>query len=164
MISGRIFDRFLSIGLYALLGIGIVWFGSRMINYTLDVHFYNDYLMDWEMALTTYRRQSGEYPEFNGGNHKQYMQQLIQRMAKSMVGIPESNTESPFLYRIDKIGYATQRVFLLALSNRMVLYNLPAGTINRLDKMVDGRKDLEKGLLTGRKSKDGVTYIGSWKL
>jgi hypothetical protein len=164
MISERVADRFLSIGLYTLIGLGIVWFGSRMVNYALDVHFYNDYLLGWEMALTEYRHQSGGYPKFNGGNHMKYMQQMMQRMTQNMSVLPKSNTEFPFLYRIDKIGYETQRVFLLALSDRMVLYNLPAGTINRLDKMVDGHEDLDKGLLTGRKSKDGVTYIGSWKL
>ena len=65
---------------------------------------------------------------------------------------------------IDKVGHGTQMVFLLALSDRVVIYNLPPGTIDLLDKMIDGRRDLETGRLTGLKSKDGMTYIGSWKL
>lgn len=164
MLSGRISDRFLSIALYTLIALGMVWFGSRLVNYTLDLRFYNEYLLRWEMALTKYRYQSNRYPEFNGGNHTQYMQQLVQLMIQSETTVPESNTEFPFLYWMNKVGYAGHNVFLLALSDRLVLYNLPSKTIYLLDKMVDGHQDLEQGLLTGQKSKDGVTYIGSWKL
>lgn len=164
MLSVRITDRFLSIGLYTLIALGMVWIGSRMINYALDAKFYNDYLTGWEMALIKYRHQSGIYPEFSGGNHQEYMRRLVQSMRRNTAPPPASNADHPFLYVIDKVGHETQMVFLLALSDRVVIYNLPPGTIDLLDKMIDGIRDLEAGRLTGLKSKDGMTYIGSWKL
>lgn len=164
MLSQRVSDRFLSIGLYGLIAIGMVYFGSRMINYALDAKFYNDYLTEWEMALLKYRHQSGRYPQFSGGNQQNYMLHLVKQMKRNMMAPPASNTDQPFQYVIDKIGYGTQKIFLLALSDRMILYNLPPGTIHLLDKMIDGHQDLTTGLLTGQKSKDAMTYIGTWKL
>lgn len=164
MLTRRLSDRFLSIGLYTLVAIGMVWLGSRMINYALDAKFYNDFLSGWEMALIKYRHQSGIYPEFNGGNHKKYMQKLVHAMTHSMVPPPTSNTDQPFIYSIDKIGRKAQRVFVLALSDRMVLYNLPPKTIRMLDKVIDGQHDFETGRFTGRRGNDGMTYIGIWKL
>jgi hypothetical protein len=164
MLSSRISDRFLSIGLYALIAAGMVWLGSRMINHALDARFYNDYLSGWEVALIKYRHQTGNYPEFSGGNHRKYMQKLVQAMIHSMAPPPESNTDQPFVYSIDKIGRKAQRVFVLAFSDRMMIYNLPSETIHMLDKVIDGQRNLTTGHFTGRISKDGVTYIGIWKL
>lgn len=164
MLSERISDRFLSIGLYALVATGMVWLGSRMINYALDAKFYNDYLSGWEVALIKYRHQSGNYPEFSGGNHKQYMEKLVQTMTHSMAPPPASNTDQPFVYSIDKIGRKVQTVFILALSDRMVIYNLPLETIHMLDKVIDGQHDFTVGHFIGFKSNDNVTYIGIWKL
>jgi len=164
MLSERVTDRFLSIGLYALVAIGMVWLGSRMINYALDAKFYSDCLSGWEVALIKYRHQSGSYPEFRGGNHIQYMEKLVQAMTHSMAPPPTSNTDQPFVYSIDKIGRKVQKVFILALSDRMVIYNLPLETIRMLDKVIDGQHDFAVGHFTGRKSNDSVTYIGIWKL
>ena len=159
----RVWDRFLAIGLYTLVAAGMVWLGGRMINFALDARFYNDFLSGWEVALLKYRHQSGTYPAFNGGNHKKYMQKLVGAMTSSMVAPPTSNTDQPFVYSIDKIGRKAQRVFVLALSDRMVLYNLPPQTTRMLDKVIDGQVDYTAGHFTGRGSNDGMTYIGIWK-
>lgn len=164
MLSQRVCDRFLSIGLYTLVAAGMVWLGGRMINFALDARFYNDFLSGWEVALIKYRHQSGSYPKFSGGNHKKYMQKLVHAMTRSMVAPPTSNTDQPFVYSIDKIGRKAQRVFILALNDRMVLYNLPPKTMHMLDKVIDGESDYTAGHFSGRLSKDGMTYIGIWKL
>jgi hypothetical protein len=164
MLPQRVADRFLAIGLYTLVAIGMVWLGSRMINFALDTRFYNDFLSGWEVALIKYRHQSGRYPEFKGGNHKKYMQELVDAMTRSLVPPPRSNTDQPFVYSIDKIGRKVQRVFILALNDRMVLYNLPPKTMHMLDKVIDGELDDRTGHFTARVSKDGITYIGIWKL
>ena len=85
-------------------------------------------------------------------------------MNQKAVAVPGSNTNRPFIYEIDKIGAEAENVFLLVLSNQMVIYNLPPQTIKMLDKAIDGKLDLNRGLLTGIPSKDGVTYIGIWRL
>ncbi|MGD9211374.1 MAG: hypothetical protein PVI90_11385 [Desulfobacteraceae bacterium] len=157
-------DRLLSMGLYALLAMGVIVFGARLVNHAVDSKFYNEYLIGWEMALVRFHNQSGSYPVFKGGNHLKYMRQLVQTMARKMSVPPISNTRQPFLYVIDKIGHAPQRVFLLALHDRLVIYNLPPETIQLLDKMIDGRSDLTHGLFTGKQSKDGKSYIGAWQL
>jgi hypothetical protein len=164
MLSERVSDRFLSIGLYALIAIGMIWLGSRMINHVLDAKFYHDCLSRWEVALMQYRHQSGSYPKFSGGNHQQYMEKLVHAMTHSMTWSPVSNTDQPFIYLIDKIGRKVRKVFILALSDRMVIYNLSFDTIRMLDKVIDGQHDFTVGHFIGRKSYDDVTYIGVWKL
>jgi hypothetical protein len=164
MLPQRVWDRFLAIGLYTLIALGMVWLGGRMINVALDAGFYNDFLSGWEVALIKYRHQSGRYPKFKGGNHKKYMQKLVGAMRRSLVPPPKSNTDQPFVYSIDKIGRKAERVFVLAFSDRMVLYNLPPQTTRMLDKVIDGELDFTAGHFSARVSKDGMTYIGIWKL
>lgn len=164
IISSRILDRFLSIGVYVLIAIGTIWFGSRMINHSLDLKFYNDYLSAWETALANFHSRSGVHPVFSGGNHDAYMRALVDEMLAKLAPPPASNTELPFLYEIDKAGQHPRKLFLLALSDRIVIYNLPSGTIETLDKLIDGEADLKQGFLTGQKSRDNETYIGILKL
>lgn len=164
IISQRIWDRFLALGLYGLIAAGMIWFGSRLVNHAIDTRFYHDYLAQWEMALTAFRYKSGVFPVFSGGNHRHYMELLVTAMNRNSTAPPSSNSVRPFFYVIDKIGYKANRIFILALSDRMVIYNLPRRTINTLDKMIDGHEDLSAGGLTGVQSKDGITYIGIWKL
>ncbi len=163
-LSSRIFDRFLSIGLYTLLAVGMIGFGNRLINHALDTRFYNEYLSQWEMALMAFRHQAGDYPVFTGGNHQKYMELLVEAMNLKAVTVPMSNTRLPFSYKIDKVGAKAETVFLLALDDRIVLYNLPPKTVRMLDKTIDGRLGLDSGALTGMPSKDGMTYIGIWRL
>ncbi len=163
-LSPRISDRFLSIGLYTLLTVGVIGFGSRLVNHTLDALFYHEFLSQWETALMAFRYQAGNYPVFTGGNHRNYMELLVEAMNLKAVAVPASNTGLPFIYIIDKIGAKAETVFLLALNDRIVLFNLPPQTIRMLDKTIDGRLDLSGGILTGMLSHDGMTYIGTWRL
>ena len=89
---------------------------------------------------------------------------LIESMRQADITPPDSNTARQFVYRIEKVGDQAREIFLLAGPGKMMLYGLAAETLNRLDKNIDGSKDLNQGRLTAYRSKDGITYIGVWQL
>jgi hypothetical protein len=166
-ISGKAADRLVSIVIYVGFGGLALWAGTALINHSLDLKFYKDFVLKWEVALCAYSQKGGPWPHFSGGNHVQYMDQLSSLMSNIALSpplAPASNTNRPYVYRLDKIGYPQEDIFLLCFSHKIILYGVSAETFARLDSRVDGKIDTENGLLTARPGKDGHTYVGQWQI
>jgi hypothetical protein len=160
--SPRKTDRRVSMVFYAGFGGVALWAGIVLINYSLDSKFYNDYLLKWEVALRAYNQESTPWPYFSGGNHVEYMEKVTQLMRSKALSPPASNTERPYVYRLDRIGDSEEDIFLLCFSQKIILYGISSKTFDRLDAQIDGRDGTKKGHFTGRLSKDGYTYVGLW--
>ena len=163
-LSGKAVDKLVFIVLYGGLIALVVWGGSRLINYSLDSKFYKDFLLQWESSLSSYSVKSGIWPDFSGGNHVEYMDNLSQLMERVDISPPKSNTGHSYVYRIEKIGKEQDDIFILGFSSRIFLYGISKDTFKRIDRFVDGEVDKKKGFFTGFLSKDGRTYIGVWRL
>ena len=163
-LSGKAADRLMFVVLYAGLMVMTCTGGVRLINYTLDQKFYDDFLLKWEIAVRQYAVEGIPPPEFTGSNHVAYMEALIVGMRRVNITPPRSNTSRHFVYRIEKVGDQAREIFLLVAPEKILMYGLQAQTLNRLDKNIDGTRDLDQGHLTAYRSKDGETYIGVWQL
>jgi len=163
-LSGKVVDKLLFLVLYAGIIALVLWGGSRIINYSLDSKFYKDFLLQWEASLRSYSAKIGIWPHFSGSNHIEYMDNLTRLMGRSDTLPPQSNTGRSYVYRIKKIGREEEDIFLLCFSNRIILYGISKDTFIKIDRFVDEEPGKDKGLFTGRLSKDGKTYIGLWRL
>jgi len=140
------------------------WGGARLIGYSLDMRFYNEYLIKWETTVRDLAVTQVVWPSFNKNNHVAYMERLTDMMQKASIPIPASNTAQPFVYRIKKIGEADTNLFVLCLPNRIIVYGLSNRTIKTVDVSIDGGVDLHQGQFTGYPAQDGRTYTGRWQL
>lgn len=163
-VSGRAVDRLASMVIYAGFGCLTLWMGIKLINHSLETTLQKDFLMKWEVALQRFNTEGGVWPHFSGGNHVAYMDRLTQFMGNKGAPPPLSNTNRAYIYRLHRWGWPEERIFLLCLSNRVVLYGVSDKTFLKMDKWIDGEAGEEKGRFTGRRSKDGVSYVGMWKL
>jgi hypothetical protein len=145
-----------------LLGL-VCWGGRGLINYALDARFYHHFLVKWEIALQRENTSQAGWPDFNGGNHLHYMQELIGRMQRNNDPPPESNTGVSFIYRLHNLAEPSERIFLLALADRIILYRLPRQTFQRLDGFIDRGDGPRRGAFTGQLGSDATTYTGQWK-
>jgi len=155
-------DRRVSMFLYIGFGGVALWAGIALINHSLDSKFYQDYLLKWEVALSAYNRENGPWPYFYGGNHVKYMEEVTGLMRSRAFSPPSSNTERPYVYLLDRIGYPEEDIFLLCFSQRIIIYGISGKTLGLLDEQIDGQADTKKGRFTGQISNDGYTYIGVW--
>ena len=164
VLTAKATDR-ISFGvLYVVVAALIVWAGFRMADYGLEMRFVNDYLLGWEVGISAYEAQHGQWPAFKGNNHVDYMEKLIRRMGHVGVQPPDSNTRSAYRYRIERFGGETEDIFILCLNDRILLFGISQRTLNRLDKVVDRQPDLGSGCLTGGPGKNKKTYMGQWRL
>jgi hypothetical protein len=163
-VSGRAVDRLASMVIYAGFGCLTLWMGIRLINHSLEARLQKDFLMKWEVALQRFNAEGGVWPHFSGGNHVAYMDRLTQFMGNKGTPPPLSNTDRAYIYRLHRWGWPEERIFLLCFSNRVVLYGVSDKTFLKMDKWIDGEAEEEKEHFTGRRSKDGVSYVGIWKL
>jgi len=162
--TGKNVDKLLSTLIYiALLGL-VIWGGVRIINYSLESRFYNDFLLKWDVAVTSYSVKRGQWPQFSGSNHIEYMDNLVAAMTVSSVVTPVSNTKRPYVYNLKKIGPSEERIFVLCFSDRIILYGISERTFMRIDAFIDGTSDEKTGRFIGRPSTDGRTFIGLWRL
>jgi hypothetical protein len=164
VLTPKVADRMLFYMLYLALAAFILWAGFRIGDHSLAIRFAKDYLGPWEIAITAFGAKSGHWPVFEGGNHVEYMEQLILRMRRAGVQPPQSNTSVAYRYSIDRFTGGKEKIFMLCLSNRIVLYGISKTTLDYLDKAVDGTPGLTTGRLTGRPGKNPNTYIGQWWL
>jgi hypothetical protein len=114
--------------------------------------------------LRAYSAKSGIWPSFSGSNHLEYMDNLITLMGSIDISPPQSNTKRSYIYRIKRVASEDEDILLLCFSDRIILYGISKHTFARVDRFIDGIPGEEKGLLTGRPTKDGKTMIGVWRL
>lgn len=158
-------NRLISFFIYSLLIVIVISAGTKVIQYSTDIKFYNRFLLKWESALTTALANNMDCPIFTGKNHVEYMDNLVRRMEKIPVSIPSSNSSRPYVYHISKTGESNlQSIFLLYLENKIILYGLSKTTFNMLDKNIDGKIDKKAGAFKGKLQKDNEHYAGIWEL
>lgn len=159
---GRSVDRNASRLLYVGLCIVVLWSGSALINYSMLIKLYKDYLMKWQVAAQTYAESGLEWPVFNGANHSEYMGALVGRMRKAGIEVPRSNTAVPYTYVLDRLWGRDERIFVLVLPEKTVIYGLSMRTFERMDVYVDGKVDMGRGRLIGTVGKDGQSIVAIW--
>jgi hypothetical protein len=163
-ISANASDRLVAGALYLLLTAGVLWIGFGLINRGLDVRFFKDFLLRWEVCLTEYSAQQGPWPVFSGNNHVAYMDRLTAGMTRLGIVLPVSDTAAGYRYRIERFGRADEDIFVLGLHDQMVIFGLSKQTLLHLEHLVDRHPDLNSGRITARPGKIQGTYIGQWRL
>ncbi|MBW1730363.1 MAG: hypothetical protein JRH08_01340 [Deltaproteobacteria bacterium] len=162
--SGRAVDRIAAGILYVGLCVVVVWAGTALINHALESKFYKDFLVKWEIAAQRYRSVSGTWPIFDGTNHVRYMEGLVDYMKSKGIQLPRSNTKAPYTYVLDRIGFKKEDIFILCLSDRIIIYGLSQRTFEKADQYIDGSADPKRGRLRGKISKAGSTIIALWRI
>ena len=160
--SARTVDRVAARAIYLMLCIMVLWAGSSLINYSMENKFYKDYLLAWRLAGERYINKQAPWPEFTGMNHAEYMKELVERMEKRGIYPPKSNTKEPYTYILDRLWKKEERIFILLLRERMIVYGMSQQTYDEIDEYVDGSVGMERGVFRGKTSKDGSTIIGIW--
>jgi hypothetical protein len=154
--------------IFGVLYIGIAsiifWAGLRMADRGLEMRFVNGYLKRWEVGLSDFSARQGQWPVFKGNNHVAYMETLVERMGQIGLRPPGSNTPDAYRYRIDRFCGRDEEIFILCLSDRMLLFGMSQSTMNRLDKAVDLQPGLDRGRLVAWPGKNQETLIGQWRL
>jgi hypothetical protein len=163
-VSARGVDRLVSIALYAGFGILTLWTGVSLVNFSLETKLHKDFLMRWEVALQRFSKEGGQWPQFSGANHVTYMDHLMQFMGNKGTPPPLSNTPRAYVYRLKRLGRPEERIFLLCFSNRMILYGISEKTFMKMDQWMDGKAAEEQGRFRGKRSRDGVSYVGVLQL
>ncbi|RLB90593.1 MAG: hypothetical protein DRH10_03705 [Deltaproteobacteria bacterium] len=163
-VAGRTADRVAAIIIYTGFSLLVLWAGMKLINYVLVTRFYEGYIVGWEIGLRQYNSKGGNWPHFSGGNHVEYMNSLVRLMQEKGTRPPLSNTGRRYVYHLKRLRSPGEYIFLLCFPDRIVLYGMSDKTFMRMDKLIDGESDCERGLFTGRPSKDGLTYTGVLRL
>lgn len=150
--QGRIADRTITFALYIGVVGAVLWLSLKIIDYALDARFYYFYLLKWENSIDAYTAAGGAFPEFTGSDHEEYMNMLLTLFASSNISVPRSNTTKPYVYQVLRMDPFTESraVFLLALHDRLFVFNLPETTFNRVDNFIDGRTDMNQGIFLGK--------------
>jgi hypothetical protein len=162
--TGKNVDKLVSTLIYiALLGL-VIWGGIRTINSALESRLYKDFLLKWDVAITSYSVKRGLWPQFSGSNHIEYMDNLVTAMTMNSVVTPVSNTKRPYVYSLKKLGPPEENIFLLCFPDRIILYGISERTFMRIDTFIDGTSNEKTGRFIGRPSTDGRTFIGLWRL
>ena len=164
MNRGKVTDKLLFTALYVAAAVVAVWGARQATNAVLDIRFYQDFLLPWQAGLLTLRLQAPEMPAYHKEAPQEYMNALVAHMRLHGVAYPASNTEHPFIYDLNKFGERARRILMVFNGGRMVLYGLPPATFDRLDGVIDGRRDPARGDFTGSWSADQVSRIAQWKL
>ncbi len=164
ILSGSDVNRIVSIILYVCAICLTLWGGAKLVNYSLDSRFYKDFLLPWEVSFRRFSTGDEIWPVFSGGNHVEYMENLSVAMGKNGMSLPSSNTNYFNIYHIDKMWQDRQELFLLCLSDRIIIYGLSRKTFERIDAFIDGKLDKENGTFLGYQGKDRKKYIGLWRL
>jgi len=162
----RIIDRLSAFLLYLTLMTIILFAGSKLINYALDAKFYHLFLLKWETTLNSFATTQKQFPVFTGGNHTDYMDNLVIILRQNSILIPHSNTGKHYIYQMSPINpfRRSKNMFILCFKNRIIIYNMPEATFKRLDKFIDGKHSMTKGAFVGKKGKNEKRYIGYYKL
>jgi len=164
IISGKAADKLVFAVLYVVFIVLIIWGGVKVINYSLDSRFYKDFLLPWEVSMKSYSVKERVLPYFSGGNHREYMDNLVKLMRACDISPPLPDTGYAYIYLMEKIGRERARIFLLCLNNRIIIYGMHKDTFERVDTFIDGKMNSKRGSFTGHHVKNGKTYTGLWRL
>ena len=104
-LSGKAADKIIFAALYAGIFVLTFWGGVRIINYSLESKFYRDFLLKWEVSVRAFSAEKVVWPHFTGGNHMEYMGDLVSQMHDRNISPPASNTVCSYIYRINKIFF-----------------------------------------------------------
>lgn len=157
-------DRLVSILLYAFVAIATILIGERILNRSIESKFYTEFLSKWEVSLQSYEITGGRWPTFTGTNHVEYMDRLTSSMNLGNIRPPEGRGNKQYLYKISKMGKDSENIFLLAFPNRLVIYGMSEDTFDRVDSLIDGMSDKNRGKMRGCLGKDRRNYIANWTL
>lgn len=159
-------NRIISVLLYFGVIILTAWGGIRAINYSIDSKFYKDYLVKWEVSIRLLNQIQTTWPVFTGNNHVQYMDQLVHHMKNNQIARPASNTQFSYIYIMDKIGsgQGEQKIFVLCLPDKLILYDISKESIERVDRFVDGIAGSDMGRFQCQLNKGNSLYTCAWKL
>jgi hypothetical protein len=139
--------------------------GVKLLQYASCLKFYTRFVLKWEHTLTLLASKEAILPHFSGSNHVDYMEQLTLLLKKKGIPVPESNTQSPYIYRLSKVGQEkNEDIFLLGMEQKIVLFGLSKPTFNMLDKKIDHTVDDKNGNFKGTQHKKSETYTGVWAL
>jgi hypothetical protein len=141
-----------------------VWFGAGLLDRGYKTRLIKDVLFEWQRLGQSYAAGGAPWPAFTGNNHVAYMEALLTEMRRQGLVSPRQARRLSFAPRLKRIGRADERLFLLLLPGRLVIFGLAPQTFARIDQLVDGRFDPARGDFTGRPSSDDNQMIGYWRL
>lgn len=144
-LSGKATDRLCWWVVYVGVGLVVLWSGTQLINYALEVRFYKDYLLKWAVLIEKHDSEDAAWPMFTEDDPSAYMHRLAEVSRARGTALPSSNTPDSFVYRLSRLGRETETVFLLGLPGRIVLNGISERTFARLDKWIDGTADGRSG-------------------
>jgi hypothetical protein len=155
-------DRILSFLLYVILTLAVLWGGVKAIDYFADYHFYRGFLENWRRGFVEYSASGHPWPQFDGWNHAEYMNNLVGAMGRKIGFRPPEGDQLPYKYHLQKQQEETQKIFLLVRPGRMVIYGLSPTTAKRVDAMVDGHSDLTRGDFTASLTETETSMTATW--
>lgn len=164
--QGRIADRIVMFTLYITTLSAVLWLSLKTIDYALDAKFYYFYLLKWENCIEAGTAKGIVFPEFTGDNHEEYMKGLLVLLQQNSIAVPHSNSSKAYVYNISRMNpfEKNRPVFLLALSGRLFIYNLPETTFNRVDNFIDGKPTMNTGNFLGKPDSSGQSIDCLFKL
>ena len=163
-VSGRFVDKSIFVVIYTAVALLVVMGAHRLTDYTIDLAFYQDYLVPWEVSLMAWRQKQIEWKTDDGHDPVAYMQDLVLQMQAKGLQPPQSNTARAYVYRLNRFGAHARQILLVYKDGRIILYGLPPSSFERLDRFIDGHSDPQSGEFTGQWSSDQVTRIAQWHI
>lgn len=164
MITARGAERWVFAGVVVVMAVVVVWFGARLVERSLETRLIQDVLFEWQRLGQSYHAQGETWPLFEGSNHVAYMQALVERMQRLGLLSPQQSRQVDFSPRLKHFWREDERLFILLLPGRLVVFGLAAQTYARIDQQVDGVNDPARGSFTGRQAADKNQMIGYWQL
>ncbi len=134
----NLLERVMAGMLYLFALCGVVVFGVLLVDREVVAHCVKDYLMGWEVAALQYNACQGDWPVLTGAGRHAYMTELAGRMAKLGVDLPKSNLDSPWRYRVSRLGSRSEDIFLLLLPGKILIYGLSPESATVLESIVAG--------------------------
>ena len=125
-VSGRFVDKSIFVVIYTAVALLVVMGAHRLTDYTLDLAFYQDYLVPWEVSLMAWRQIQIEWKTDDGHDPVAYMQDLVLRMQAKGLQPPQSNTARAYVYRLNRFGAHARQILLVYKDSRIILYGLPS--------------------------------------
>jgi hypothetical protein len=164
MLSAKGAERWAFAGSFLVVVLICLWFGSGLVNRSLETHLIQEVFFDWQRLGQRYHKGGGRWPVFKGNNHVTYMEELITSMRDQGFISPRKARRLAFAPRLKRIGRPDERLFILLLPGRMVVFGLSEESYARIDRQVDGAHDPARGSFTGRPASNGNQMIGYWQL
>jgi hypothetical protein len=164
MLSASGAERWAFAGILLVVALISIWLGSGLVNHSLETRLVREVLFEWQRLGQRFGSGGGPWPNFEGNNHVAYMQELLSKMRHEGLISPQKARRLAYAPRLKRIGRPDERLFVLLLPGRMVVFGLSQRSFARIDRQVDGANDPARGRFTGRRASDGNQMIGYWQL